>query len=169
MQRCLQIELPWPCLLVLSNWENMALAVQEAVSKILRASSCGEQHKAAAGRGKSSFMAKIGIDFREAADSPALATLVGFCESPAVLIACPAALALLPLGGLLAVAPWSLGSTPSPPGCLYHSPAWISPFEVYNRSSEVWGGGRELVHFQRVQGKQPVIRKPEKSPPGAPV
>lgn len=66
--RCLERELPWPCLLVLSNCENMALAVQDVVSKILRASSHGEQHKAAAGWGENSFMAKIGINFREAAD-----------------------------------------------------------------------------------------------------
>lgn len=46
----------------------MALAVQDVVSKILRASSHGEQHKAAAGWGENSFMAKIGINFREAAD-----------------------------------------------------------------------------------------------------
>lgn len=49
--RYLEKELPWPCLLVLSNCENMALAVQDVVSKVLRASSRGEQHKAAAGWG----------------------------------------------------------------------------------------------------------------------
>lgn len=77
----------------------MALAVQDVVSKILRASSHGEQHRAAAGWGQSLFMAKIGINFREAADSPALTTLVGFCEPPSMQGACPAALALLAFGG----------------------------------------------------------------------
>lgn len=53
---------------------------------------------------------KLGQTFREAADSPALTTRVGFCESPSLHVACPAAVALLPLWGLLGVITSSLGS-----------------------------------------------------------